>query len=174
MILDEYYNWLLNRIENPERPIVRRYTELLNALYCKRYSYRIARDSNRAIEGVNLRYEFGDIFGYPRYMIDRWIYGQCSVLELMVALSARCENEISGNMDAHIWFWTMIESLNLEGMDNDHFEPNYVDQALEDFMNGNYKKNGEGSLFALKNTHRDMRKLELWYQMQTFLIEKVL
>lgn len=171
MILNEYYNWLLNRIENPDRPIVREYTELLNALYCKRYEYRIARDSNRAIDGVDLRYEFGDIFGYSHHTIDRWIYGQCSVLELMIALAARCENEISGNTDAHIWFWTMIESLNLEGMDNNHFEPDYVDHALDDFMSGNYRKNGEGSLFTLKDTHRDMRKLELWYQMCAFLNE---
>lgn len=171
MILDEYYNWLLNRIEDPDRPIVRKYTELLNALYSKRYEYRIARDSNRAMDGVDLRYEFGGIFGYSRHYIDRWLVGQCSMLELMVALSARCENEISGTTDAHVWFWLMVESLNLEGMDNDHFEPDYVNQALEDFMAGNYRRNGEGSLFTLKNTHRDMRRLELWYQMHAFLNE---
>ncbi|MBP5596048.1 MAG: hypothetical protein J6Y02_11750 [Pseudobutyrivibrio sp.] len=174
MIIDEYYNWLLNRIENPERPIVHYYTDLLSALYSKRYEYRIAMDSNRAREGIFLRYEFGDQFGYTRDHIDRWICGQCSVLELMVALAARCENELSGHPDAHVWFWVMIESLNLEGMDNDHFEPNYVDQALDDFMNGNYKRNGEGGLFTLKNSHRDMRKMELWYQMSAFLVENML
>ena len=171
MILDQYYNWLLNRIENPERPIVRRYQELLSALYSKRYEYRIARDSNRAMDGVELRYEFGELFGYSRYEIDNWLCGQCSVLELMIALSARCENEISGTTDSHVWFWTMIESLRLDGMDDRHFEPNYVDQALDDFMSGNYCRDGEGSLFTLRNTHQDMRRLELWYQMCAFLNE---
>lgn len=172
-MITEYYEWLLDRIEDPVSPKVSQYSALLNQLYSTQYEYRIARDSNRAQEGVDLRHEFADIFGYAFKDADRYLIGQCRILELMVALAARCEHEISGRKDAYTWFWVMVDSLGLRDMTDDNYNSRFVDDILTNFMEGNYKRNGDGSLFRLSSSHKDMRKLELWYQMCWYLNEKL-
>lgn len=170
-MMTQYYEWLFNRVEDADNPRIRSYQKLLNKLYCREFSYRIARDSNRAADGVALRYEFARLYNYSYSDAERYITGQCRMLEMMIALAARCEREQSGHDDAYIWFWTMIESLGLDGMNDIDYDEGFVDTVLNRFMEGSYKRNGEGSLFTLRHTTRDMRKTELWYQMCLYLDE---
>ena len=34
-----------------------------------------------------------------------------------------------------------------------------------------YKRSGEGGLFPLKNAAKDQRKVEIWYQLSSYLLE---
>ena len=70
-----------------------------------------------------------------------------------------------------LWFWNMIVSLGLGGMTDSQYNPEQVDRVLERFFQRKYKRNGEGSLFTVEYTHRDMRDLTIWYQMCDYLKE---
>jgi hypothetical protein len=99
--------------------------------------------------------------------------GPCSVLEMMIALAIRCEENI---MDDPLigdrtrqWFWSMISSLGLSGMTDTRFDNKSVDRVLETFLDRDYKPNGEGGLFTIKRCEKDLRKVEIWYQLLWYL-----
>ena len=68
-----------------------------------------------------------------------------------------------------MWFWNMIVSLGLGGMDDSRFDEKYVDVVLDRFMDRQYKRNGEGGLFTIDGIRKDMRDFEIWYQMCWYL-----
>lgn len=67
------------------------------------------------------------------------------------------------------WFWGMIVSLGLGGMTDAIFDRDYVEECLTRFLNREYERNGKGGLFTVKGTRRDMRKMEIWYQLNAYL-----
>jgi hypothetical protein len=169
-IQKRYFDWMCDLVCNDK------YTKLLRRLNAIDFSYTIERDGNRAEDGVDLRYRFGN----DRNIDDR-VIATClddhtsSVLEVMVALSLRCEEIIHGNVKDHEplaeLFWTMIENLGLSNMTDDNFNIGYVDECISVFLDHEYAYNGEGGLFVVKDPPTDMRKVELWYQMHWYLNE---
>lgn len=67
------------------------------------------------------------------------------------------------------WFWNMIGSLGLGGMTDEKFNREYVTKVIENFNNRCYAADGQGSLFQVRRDNIDMRKLDIWYQMQAYL-----
>ena len=130
-------------------------------------------DSNRAEDGINLRYRFGYENGYEDFMISACLDDKsCSVLEMLVALAIRCEEHIMEDSDigdrTGEWFWIMIENLGLRSMNDARFDRAYVDETIDIFLNREYKRNGEGGLFIV-DAQRDLRHVEIWYQMCLYL-----
>ena len=99
----------------------------------------------------------------------------CSVLEMMVALSIRCEEHIMDNPDigdrTGKWFLDMIVNLGLEKMTDDRFDKRYVEKILHRFMNREYERNGDGGLFTVHHNRIDMRSVEIWYQAMWYFDE---
>ena len=78
-------------------------------------------DADRAEDGINLRYRFGYENGYESAMIASYLDDRpCSVLEMMVALSMKMEEQIMDDPDigdrTSVWFWKMIDNLGLGTM----------------------------------------------------------
>ena len=123
-------------------------------------------DENRELDGLYLRFRFADENSY-------YIDGDCSVLEMMVALSLKCEEQIMSDDDignrTGRWFWEMIDNLGLESMYDDNFDKIYADEVIYRFLNRKYEPNGDGGLFRVNNRIEDMRKVEIWYQMCWYL-----
>lgn len=168
-IRDGYFEWMCDAVCGQRFSQRTSFRKLLRRLHDTEFRYLIARDENRAADGVNLRYRFA-----VRNNVDHdFLDGPCSVLEMMVALSIICEKTIMDN--PHIgnrtgqWFWSMISSLGLSSMMDDRYDENYVDYVLERFMNREYKPDGEGGLFTIRNYDRDLRKAEIWYQLCWYL-----
>lgn len=67
------------------------------------------------------------------------------------------------------WFWGMIESLGLAGMDDNHYDETYVNQVIYIFLNRQYDRSGRGGLFTLNLRGQDMRKIDIWYQMNWYI-----
>ena len=99
----------------------------------------------------------------------------CSILEMMIALSLRCEEHIMDNPDAGNrtgqWFWNMLVSLGLGSMDDTEFDRDYVDMVLKRFLARDYQRNGRGGLFTVYDPRQDMRSMEIWYQLNCYLRE---
>lgn len=176
----EYFDWLCNFICDREYEIAnshKSYSRLLEHLHSREFIATIVYDENRISDGENLRGQFCDEKGYSRTTIGIILTDgrPCSILEMMVALALRCENTIMdddavGNRIGQ-WFWTMVVNLGLGPMTNDHYDQQQVDYILERFINREYSPYGEGGLFILKNPRRDMREVEIWYQLCWFLSE---
>lgn len=169
-IYNEYFIWVCDQVipNNPD------YTRLLDKLNGIEFVTTHPMDDSRLADGLNLRFEFGYAKGYSRDAI-RAAFDQypCSVFEMMAALAIRCENQIMENDKfgdrTPFWFAHMIQSLGLEGQTNFSYDELYVDEVIFDFLNRNYDETGAGSLFYVPNPSKDMRSLDLWYQMHEFL-----
>lgn len=129
-------------------------------------------DENRASDGLDLRYRFVDLMGFDIPVEE--IYDKpCSVLEMLVALSLRCEETIMddtryGNRTGQ-WFWGMIKNLGLGDMIDSRFDRRECDYILKRFLNRDYDSDGRGGLFTIKDPRRDLRTVEIWYQLNWYL-----
>lgn len=137
-----------------------------------RYSY-ILMDGNRLEDGLALRERFIDEHNCSAYTVKMLDEHECSILEVMIALALRMEEETMASSEygdrTNQWFWYMIVSLGLNGMTNDHYDPQYVGEVLERFLDREYSPDGAGSLFYVPSTSKDFRNLEIWYQMCEYL-----
>ena len=170
----EYFDWMYRIICDNKRLS---YKKILKHLHDTRFVYSIDMDGNRADDGVDLRYRFGYEMDYDDLSICHWLdTGDCSVLEMMVALTLRCEEHIMSDPEfgdrTDKWFWIMMDSLGLSFMDDLTFSQVEATLIIDRFQNREYESNGVGGLFIVENTEHDMRDMEIWTQMCLCLNEK--
>lgn len=171
-----YFDWMYQIVGvNPIPPNIRSYKKLLQHLNGVVFTYTMDMDSQRVDDAYYLRYEFlrelnlnESDFGY---LLDRDL--ECSILEVMVALAFRMEQQILTEEEfgdrTGLWFWTMVDSLGLTPMYDAKYNPDYTDEVLTRFLNREYFKNGSGGLFTVNGSRIDMRKTDIWYQMCAFV-----
>ena len=58
-------------------------------------------------------------------------------------------------------------------MDDTKFDRGYVDSVLKRLVERRYERDGRGGLFTVSNSRRDMRSIDIWYQMCWYLDEIV-
>lgn len=170
----DYFSWICSIVCRKHKNFQR----LMAVLYDTDFVYILPMDANRAADGVDLRYRFGTERSYPKSVIEsRLDIRECSVLEMMVALAIRCEEHIMSDPDignrTEKWFWNMVESLGLGFMTDDGFDERHIKKVLNRFLKREYKRDGEGGLFRLKRSSQktDLRNVEIWYQMMSYLNE---
>lgn len=172
-IENDYFDWLCSKVIDPESNI--KYEKLMSHLYDAIFISMIDMDVNREEDGKELRYRFGRENGIPRQEISALLdcNEECSILEMMIALSIRCEETIMTDDEygdrTGTWFWNMIVSLGLGTMNDDRYDDKYVNIVLERFINRRYKRTGEGGLFTINGIRKDLRNVEIWYQMCWYL-----
>ena len=172
-IESEYFEWLYHIVCDTKYSGAS-YRKLMWMLHSVAFTYRNPMDANRADDGGDLRSRFGSETGYSTAAIASYLdQAPCSVLEMMVALAIRCEEHIMydpevGDRTA-VWFWTMVVSLGLKGMDDEAFDEEHVGKVVRKFLRGKYRRDGGGGLFHVKGFEEDMRDLEIWYQMCAYL-----
>lgn len=162
---------------NDDFDISLRYSKLLYTLNDTEFKAIIDRDYNREGDAYNLRYRFGYENNYDIHIIssDLDIY-PCSILEMMVSLALRIEEEYMEDLDKGLdvgrWFWQMISTLGLIDMTDDQYDPIYVNDILLRFLNREYSPNGSGGLFR-GPIGQDFRKVEIWSQAMSFISEQL-
>lgn len=172
----KYFDWVCRLVYSKGYSRGLSYRKLLRHLHRTEFFYSIPMDENRAEDGTDLRYRFGYEHAYEGAVISSYLDNRpCSVLEMLVALSIRCEENIMddpalGNRTGQ-WFWNMIVNLGLGSMDDRRFDSAYTDDILNRFMERQYGPHGEGGLFTVKHPRQDMRTAEIWYQMNWYLDE---
>lgn len=170
---DLYLEWLYKEAigatknRNPDRS----YWELAKCLYKHKFEWLISNDDNRAEDGKCLRDEFITDCGIEDIEIG-WLQMDCSMLEMLIALARRASFESTGT--AGDWFWIFMENLGLKQYTDRGFDLDAeaaIDEACERVIYRKYQRNGAGGLFPLRNAQRDQRRIELWYQLATYLLE---
>ena len=172
---NRYFEWMWHLVCNDEFSKNLSYRKLLTHLHEIEFTYIIDKDGNRASDGIDLRYQFGYYCHYENAVIAAYLDDRpCSVLEMMIALSVRCENIMEDPEQGDrvgMWFWNMIVNLGLGSMTDDRFDANYIDEVIFRLLNREYDPDGEGGLFVIKNCEKDLRTVEIWYQLWWYLNE---
>lgn len=179
---DEYFKYLYNLV----RPMPRAYMKLCEELHNKPFRWYVQNDDNRCEDGLHLR----EIFIEQNNLDDGhlevrgFMKGECTVLEMMVALAQRMDYELSDLIApanrTNKYFFEMIKNLKLDtytdgkmiGNRLDPISECEVEEILENLLSRTYSYDGEGGLFPLKlRGPKDMAKVEIWYQMMLYINE---
>lgn len=165
----KYLNYLIELVRREDED----YIFLLEVLWRKEFYSLVNNDDNRAKDGIILRSEAG----FDDNLVD---FGPCRCLEMLIYLAKRCEFELyNGEITACFRdiFWELISNLGLEKYSkrgwkgtNVYFE---IDEILNIWLERRYDEDGKGNIFPLKDPIKDQKTVEIWYQMQSYLLEKV-
>lgn len=169
MFLDDYYYWLTDLLHDDY--LQSNYQKLLRQLLETEFTWSVPYDSNRASDGLYLRKLYSKETGYDVMFSDG-----CVVLEMLIALCRRCEEDLMYNPDlgdrTNVWFWDILENLGLDYYDDNNYDFDSVDTIMCRFLDRDYDKNGLGGAFYVMDSCVDFRKKDLWWQLNAFLEEK--
>lgn len=167
----DYFQWLCEkiRVDEPDHS----YWILAKELFNTEFYSLVPNDFNRESDGVELRRD---------YMFDSGIWlmdctDPCNMLEMLIALADKIDGLLSTDEkedQSYIYFWEMITNLGLDVItDEDYgkYGPFYIRERLEKLLERKYTMKGKGGLFPMKYSKKDQRKIEIWYQMQEYLLE---
>lgn len=162
-----YFEWLYSRVASRSNPNPQRtFWLLLEEMHKKRFSWCVPNDDNRVEDGLELRCE------YLNGPLESEHY--CTFLEMLIALSRRVAFE-SMDDDPMEWFWHLVANLGLRELNDEALTDRdltlHVRNTLDIVVDRRYDKDGHGGLFPLDKPEKDQRKVELWYQMSSYLLE---
>ena len=161
-----YFKWILREIDID--PDDFEFYDLFWHLYSRRFTWSIPFDENRAADGIGLRSLYlrdGGVLPEAQYKES------CTVLEMMVALSIRCEKDILGNENPGAIMWEMIGNLGLDVYDYTFYDEDAVDEILEIWLLRRFDLHGNGGPFPVKKVGGDQKKADIWRQMCSYLNE---
>lgn len=164
-MFETYFAWLKDQVEYYDGP---KHDELLAILHSLEYIPVIARDDDRALDGINLRNEYFKECGDRSQVID----SPCSFLEFLIGLARRM-NFIYARLDEDRTadcFWTMLRNAGISYEDST-CDPDMVEEVVDRINHRRYEPSGEGSLFPLESPRSNQRNVEIWYQMNQYLAE---
>ena len=169
--LDEaYLTYLYDLVEPSVKG--RTFWSLLKKMYTTEFIWFIPNDDNRIEDGLELRYEF-----IQQMLVEadpEWLTLGCSVLEMMIGLSRRLSFETE--KDPREWFWALVKNLDLH-----YFTDSYcrnkaheerIPEVLDSVIWRTYDPDGRGGLFPLQSPDCDQREVEIWYQMNSYILEQ--
>lgn len=173
--LDELYSeWLYkqvfsSRLQAPSKS----FRNLTHILYTTEFLWIVPNDDNRIEDGKSLRHEFvSDMELTPCRADHMWFNLGCSMLELLVVLSRRLEFEIGEPIEDA--FMELLDNLGLAGLNDQCDIPEEeVREILHNVIWRTYHEDGVGGLFPLDNPQEDQRKVELWYQLSAYILERI-
>lgn len=165
---DDYFYWLTGLLNYDY--ILENYEKLLRLLMETEFTWTVEYDGNRAADGLYLRRLYLRQTG-QFCRLER----ECSVLEMLIALCRRCEDELMYDPDlgdrTGYWFMIILTNLGLNLYDDYHFDCDSVDTIVERFLDRDYEMNGMGGPFPCAVSEIDFRKKDLWWQLNAFLGE---
>lgn len=146
--------------------------------------YPTDNDYNRVADGLALRneYSFETCNFVPKdsYFERSILNHPCSVLEVLVALARRIENDFmydpSEGDRTGLWMRVMLDNLGI-GQYQGTLSPeaiSEVESRCRTMMKRTYDFDGRGGLFPLEKPNEDQRYIQIWDQMRVYLRENYL
>lgn len=157
-----YYVWLVSQVAVSGG---KTYNETFDIMHATEFQWTVANDDNRVQDGLDLRTEFmGDHNG------EITLLG-VSFLEVMIGLSRRLAFIAGG--EAPKWAWHLMKNIRLRKYSDplSHTGMRRVSDILDTVIWRQYHPDGRGGFFPLQNPSEDQTKVELWYQLNSYVIE---
>lgn len=171
---DLYFEWLYSQVASvDDKSPAKTYWSLMKQLFTKEFVWTVPNDDNRVEDGRDLRLEFVEDTGI-RVADRQWFDLGCSVFEMIIGVARRCAFE--ADQPAKDWFWNLMDNLDLRRFNDSFYRKGLWQDVIDERMNRlifrTYSFDGSfGGLFPLKNPERDQRDVEIWYQMNAYLLE---
>lgn len=150
------------------------YGFLLRELFRREFYSLVKYDSDRARDGVMLREHWSDV--NSNCDVE---FGPCRILELLVGVACRMEFQLFGSKYADEYnyqklFWVLIDNLGLLGFCDGFFVTcdvfiEKIVTVCDVFCDRKYTRDGFGNIFYIKNSQKDLRKLNIWDQMGLYM-----
>lgn len=158
----EYYEWLIEQIAWPRH---NSYRDLFERMHNFEFVWFVPHDDNRVQDALDLRVEF--LEGGTMELAHEG----ATMLEIVVSLSRRVAFTAGGTESA--WAWRLIKNLHLHKCTDplSDTKAKRIDDILYAVVWRTYERNGEGGFFPLKNSLEDQTKIEIWYQLNAYVIE---
>lgn len=159
----EYYEWLVSKIFLPPN---KSFNTLFDMMHSREFVWLVPNDDNRIEDALELRSEF---LKGRKDMLD--LEG-ATLLEVLISLSRRVS--FLAGLTPKDWAWKLIKNLRLDKK----FDPltendmNRINEILEGLVWRTYYKDGRGGFFPLKHPDEDQTQVEIWYQMNKYIIER--
>lgn len=163
-----YLEWLLEQVGPQEQGI--QHDRLLKHLLEREFvpMPETPSDENRSGDGVALRREF--LSHHPMvHPTKHWMDLGCSVLEMLVGVARHLSFTAEGEVSE--WFWHLVNNLGLTRFNNRRYHAGRVDEIIERLVWRQYSYDGNGGLFPLQEPQEDQRDVELWFQMESYILE---
>lgn len=168
---DDYLEYLIWR-GNLER--FKKLGHLFEILHNIEFRYIIERDGNRDADGMNLRDGYNIPDGYSNKQIEEFMDRRTSVLEVLIALAIRVDDDYIGDPgEEHPeeFFLEMLENLGLWAFKGKRYKEEDVRRIIDRWLDRDFTRKGVGSPFPLHYCERDQRDLEIWDQMKAYVNE---
>ena len=184
---ESYIEWLESftideTIDDDKR---REYHELIDALWAIPFRATLGNDIDRAKEGLELRNTYNSILSRKAGDGDfitpdvHEIFGECRVLEMLVALSMRMY-DIMMYTDVYnsvsTWFWAIMDLVGFDSLDDLNWISGMsgtftiVRDICEDIMDHRYiLDDGTQVVYGGWFRVRNWQNMEIWYQMSAYL-----
>lgn len=166
---DQYLEWLYNLVGRQAENVD--HWHLMKQLNSREFVYlpETPSDENRWEDGVALRREF--MRKHRSIMVEQhWLDMGCSVLEMLIGIARRLSFEMPDGAVGE-WFWHLIDNLGLTRYHDGRWHGRQIDQVIERLIWRQYSYDGNGGLFPLHEPHEDQRRVELWFQMESYILE---
>ena len=179
-----YVEWLESFTIDERMDSARRlsYHKLIKVLWEIEFEPSVGNDHDRAAEGLELRSRYNDIlakkagegdFETPDVMA---IFGECRVLEMLVALSMRMYDlmqDMGIYNSVSRWFWEIMENVGFDILDDSEWgsdDEQFVFDICDEIMHGFGRRiDRKGGWFRID----DWDSIEIWYQMHEYLCRYV-
>jgi hypothetical protein len=158
----EYYEWLKAQIEIPNG---KSYNGVFEIMHNLEFVWTVPNDDNRIQDGLDLRYEF---LNSPEQTLH--LQG-ATLLEILVSLSRRTAFTAGGTPEQ--WAWQLLRNLRFHKKPDPLTEHQSarVKDMLDTLIWRTYQRDGRGGFFPLNHPDEDQTKVEIWYQMNKYVME---
>lgn len=166
---DQYLEFLYNLVGRQAEGVD--HWHLMKQLHSREFVFlaETPSDENRWADGVALRREF--LFHDRMLRTDRrWEEMGCTVLEMLIGVARRLTFEMNGEVGE--WFWHLVDNLRLSRYTDGQWNGRVIDAVIERLIWRQYSYNGDGGLFPLSRPHEDQRRVEIWFQMENYMLER--
>lgn len=174
--LNRYYSGLVQQaFATKQRQAM--YEGVLRVLYDIPFYSTFPLDENRAGDAsVYRQYERymqdKKAHGIPSEWLDAWENATPSVLEVLIAISERWSQTFL--QPVPFYFNHLFRNLGCHNFRGANLRPSEVEAirwTVDNWLNRQIERNGDGSPFPVKSKDVDMRMLDIWKQMNAYSYE---
>lgn len=167
--LEAYLQWLTAQLMDEFGPQNKSYWALLNIMFEKPFDAVVPMDDNRLVDGLDIRTDFANMHNLGSTF--RTAIGPCSFAEVLLGLSRRMAFIAGGQPTG--WAWQLLSNLELTKMSDPLSRRNNVkvQEIMDTVIRRTYSPDGVGGFFPLAWPDEDQTKVELWYQMNSYIEE---
>ncbi len=194
LLINGYFAWLCKIVKVDKD--YGSYNDLLLYLFNREFTWDetgvTKMDYNRAGDGEYLREKYCQdvIFDWEKHFdLTSGLY-RANCLEVLISIAERMDFMIDKEYVSENYtdkcFWELIENLGLDEFFDDVWDEGIraeCEDRVSKWLYREYDKNGVGGIFPLRRVGKssrgmlggrnyDQRRVEIWYQMQTYMMEK--